>query len=303
VIDELSFPSDRYAVTSQLLLKGQPVNHALQTIKSEDGRFLDEQDIIAAMRDDVAVIFLPSVLYRSGQLLNMAYLTQQAHKRNILIGFDCAHSVGAIPHALSDWQVDFACWCNYKHCNAGPGAVAGLYINERHFDKKPALSGWFGYKKEKQFDMLPDFENAQNAAGWQIGTPHILSMAPLEGSLKIFNDAGIEAIREKSLMLTSYLIFLIDTVLDNFSFYIGSPREEKSRGGHIALEHENALQINAALKNRSIITDFRYPNIIRMAPAALYNSFDDVWRTVQALKEVMIRKEYENYPDQRDPVA
>jgi len=303
LIDQLTFPSDRYAVESQLELKGQDVKEALKIINSRDGRYLNEEDIIAAMTDDVAVIFLPSVLYRSAQLLDMALLTAEAHRRGILIGFDCAHSVGAVPHLLSEWQVDFACWCNYKHCNGGPGAAAGIYINEKHFNKKPALCGWFGFRKERQFDMLEEFEGEKNAGGWQIGTPHILSLAPLEGSLKLFNKAGIEKIRKKSLLLTNYLIFLVDTVLSEYGFFVGSPRNETQRGGHVALEHKKAVQINAALKDHRIITDFRFPNIIRIAPLALYNSFNDVWRTVHELKKIMEAKKYKNYPDQRATVA
>ncbi len=151
-----------------------------------------------------------------------------------------------------------------------------MFIIKNIFSRKPSLAGWWGYRKDKQFNMSLDFEKANNAGGWQIGTPHLLSLAPLEGSLKIFHEAGMEKIREKSLNLTSYLIFLLKELglTDSpYHFSIGSPLEEERRGGHVAIEHDDAARINKALKDRGIIPDFRYPNIIRLAPVALYNTF------------------------------
>lgn len=151
--DELTFPSDIYALQSQLRTRGYDPDGHLVCVKSRDGRFLEEEDIIEAMTDEVALIVLPTVLYRSGQVLDMERLTTEAHKRGIIIGFDGCHSIGAIPHQFSDWGVDFAYWCNYKHLNGGPGAVGGLYVNKKHFGTLPGLAGWFSSKKEKQFDM------------------------------------------------------------------------------------------------------------------------------------------------------
>jgi len=207
--DELNFPSDIYALKSQIELKGLDPNQNLVLVKSRDGRFLEEEDIARAMDDEIALVLLPGVLYRSGQLLDMAYLSKKAKESGIPIGFDCSHSVGAVPHYFDKWDMDFAFWCNYKYMNNGPGGVASLFVNQKHFSKKPSLAGWWGYRKDKQFDMSLVFEKAKSAGGWQIGTPHILSLAPLEGSLKIFEEAGMEKIREKSLKLTSYLIFLL----------------------------------------------------------------------------------------------
>jgi kynureninase len=229
------------------------------------------------MTEDVALVFLPSVLYRSGQLLDMEFLTFEAHKRGIIIGFDCCHSAGVVPHSLSQWGVDFAVWCNYKYLNVGPGGPATIYINKKHFDRDPGLAGWMGYLPEKQFDLLNEFEAANNAGGWQLGTPHMLSMAPLEGSLKIFNEAGIEKLREKSLKITGYMMYLIENELAQYGFKIGNPRDNHRRGGHVALEHEEAIRINAALKDRGVIPDYRRPNVIRLAPVPLYISFYDVW--------------------------
>ncbi|WP_374702541.1 kynureninase [Bacillus sp. M6-12] len=301
--DELTFPSDIYAIQSQLQLHGNDADSHLIQVKSRDGRYLEEDDIINQMTDEVALIVLPTVLYRSGQILNVKKLTDEAHKRGILIGFDACHSVGAIPHSFSEWDVDFAFWCNYKHLNGGPGSVGGLFVNQRHFGTRPGLAGWFGSRKDKQFDMEHAFIPADNAGAYQIGTPHILSLAPLLGSLAIFQEAGIENIRRKSLQLTEYLIGLIDHELTGLGFFIGSPRNENSRGGHISLEHKEAARICKALKVSGIIPDFRSPNIIRLAPIALYTSFTEVWEVVQILKKIMNDKQYEKFQNEREVVA
>jgi len=303
LIDELNFPSDKYAVESHLLLRGLDPKENLIMVNSTDGRMIDEDDIIKSMEDGVALVLLPSVLYRSGQLLDIEYLTKEAHKREIIIGFDCCHSVGVVPHYFSEWGVDFAFWCNYKYLNNGPGGAASLYINKRHFYKGPGLAGWFGYNKDKQFDMSLDFIPSYNAGGWQIGTPHLLSMAPLEGSLKIFNEVGIEEIRKKSLNITRYMMFLIDKILTPYGFSIGTPREDNRRGGHVALEHDDAVRINEALKNSGVIPDFRYPNVIRLAPISLYNTYHEVWRVISIIKNIMDTREYEKYENKRDIVG
>lgn len=303
VLDELNFPTDRYAVESQIRLKNlDPEKHIVE-IKSRDGRTIDEEDVVNAMQDDVGIVFLPSVLYRSGQLLDMAYLTERAHEKGILIGFDLSHSVGAVPHKLSEWGVDFAVWCNYKYLNAGPGSVASLYINRRHFGKEPGLAGWHGYIKTKQFDLLNEFEHERHAGGWQTGTTHIFSLAPLEGSLKVFHEAGLGRLREKSLHMTSYMMYLIEEILKGYGFSIGNPREDKRRGGHVALEHQEALRINEALKERGVIPDFRPPNVIRLAPAALYTQYNEVWRVIAIIKDIMEEKAYDKYSKERGVIS
>lgn len=301
--DELTFPSDIYALKSQLALKNlDPKQHLVQ-VKSQDGRIIEEKDIIDAMADDVALIVLPSVLYRSGQLLDIKMLTEEAHKRGIVIGFDLCHSIGAVPHQLSEWNVDFAFWCNYKYLNAGPGSVAGLYINQKHFGIEPGLSGWFGSKKEQQFDMNHDFVAAETAGAFQIGTPHVLSTAPLIGSLEIFEEAGMERLREKSLKLTRYMMDLIETELAGFGFTIGNPKDDKRRGGHVCLEHKEAARICKSLKENNIIPDFRAPNVIRLAPVALYTSYKDVFKAMGTLKKIMNEKQYEKFSNEREVIA
>ncbi|MDN3020048.1 kynureninase [Paenibacillus sp. BSR1-1] len=301
--DELTFPSDIYALQSQLRTHGFDPDTHLIRVKSRDGRFLEEDDIIEAMTDDVALIVLPTVLYRSGQILDIKRLTEEAHKKGILIGFDACHSAGAIPHYFSEWDVDFAFWCNYKHLNGGPGSVGGLYVNRKHFGKMPGLAGWFSSNKEKQFDMEHTLTPAHSAGAFQIGTPHVLSIAPLIGSLEIFTEAGIENIREKSLKINQYLVDLIDTELAEMGFFVGSPREDARRGGHVSLEHNEAARICKSLKENGIIPDFRAPNIIRLAPVALYTSYEEVWKVVQILKKIMTEKQYEKFKNEREVVA
>ncbi|MFD4706221.1 kynureninase [Gottfriedia sp. NPDC058432] len=301
--DELTFPSDIYALQSQLRIHGLDPDQDLICVKSKDGRYLEEDDIINAMTEEIALIILPTVLYRSGQILDMKRLTEEAHKRGILIGFDGCHSVGSIPHSFSEWDVDFAYWCNYKHLNGGPGGVGGLFVNRKHFGAMPGLAGWFSSRKDKQFDMEHTLTPAETAGAYQIGTPHVLSCAPLIGSLEIFTEAGIDTIREKSLRINQYLMDCIEQELPNMGFFIGSPREDARRGGHVSLEHEEAARICKSLKENGIIPDFRAPNIIRLAPVALYTSYVEVWEVVQTLKKIMTEKQYEKFKNEREVVA
>lgn len=302
--DELNFPTDIYALQSQVKLKGLHPDHLI--LAPSDGRFLDEKTIVELMGEDVALVMLPSVLYKSGQLLDMHYLTEEAHKRGIIIGFDCSHSVGVVPHSFDAWDVDFAFWCSYKYMNGGPGSTAFLYINKKHFKREPALSGWFGYVKERQFDMVLHFEHAKSAGGWQISSPAILSSAPLEGALHITLEAGIERIREKSLKMTSYLMYLVDELLSGnpYNFTIGTPREPEKRGGHVAVEHQKeAFRINEALKARGVVPDFRPPNVIRIAPIPLYTTHHEIWQIVHYLREIIDNKEYESFSPERKVIT
>jgi len=305
VADELNFPSDIYALESQIRMKGLDPKENLVLVRSRDGRTLDEEDIVAAFDDTVALALLPGVLYRSGQLLDMERLVKEAHLRDIVIGFDCAHSAGALPHRLSEWGVDFAFWCSYKYLNGGPGSPAFLYINSRHFSRRPGLAGWFGYEKASQFDMSLEFRHAQSAGGWQIGTPPVLSASTLLPSLEIFARAGMEMLRRKSIVLTSFLMDILDESLSGapYGYYIGTPRAKNRRGGHVAVEHEEAWRICKALKKRKIIPDFRPPRVIRLAPTALYSSFGNVLDVAEALKEIIDGREYEMFTSKRDAVS
>lgn len=302
----LDFPSDIYALQSQIRLRGGDPHADLVIVPSRDGRLIEEEDIIAAMTDAVALAVLPAVYYRSGQLLDIARLTAAAHARGILIGIDGCHSVGLVPHAFDRWGVDFAFWCTYKYLNSGPGGTGALYINRRHFGALPGLAGWWGSDKATQFDMAHTFTSAGNAGAWQIGTPPLLSTAPLHGSLLMFTEAGIETIRAASLARTDYLIALMEAMgLTDapYGYAIGTPRDHTRRGGHVAVEHAEGPRIAKALKARGVIPDFRPPNIVRLAPIALYTSYDDIWQTCQHLRAIIAERAYAAFPTTRDLVA
>jgi len=304
--DPLNFPTDLYALQGQVRSRGLDPEREIVLVPSEDGRTLDEAKIVEAMTDEVALVFLPTVLYRSGQLLDVQRLAAEARRRGIPIGFDASHSAGVVPHEFHRWGVDFAVFCSYKYMSGGPGCSAFLYLNERHFGLKPGLPGWFGYVKDKQFDMRLEFESAPSAGGWQISSPGVLGSSPIEGALDPILEAGIEAIREKSVRITSYLIDLIDARLAGspYDFRIGSPRDPRRRGGHVAVERgEEALRINEALKARGFVPDFRPPDVIRIAPAPLYTTYHEVWRAVQALKEIVDGREYERFSRERKAIS
>ncbi|HLR81037.1 MAG TPA: kynureninase [Bacillota bacterium] len=303
VADELNFPTDLYAIESQLRIRGLDPEEHLVRVKSRDGETIQEDDIIAEMTDEVAFVVLPSVLYRSGQILDMERLTHAAHERGMRIAFDLCHSIGAIPHELSKWGVDVAFWCTYKHLNAGPGAVGGLYVNEKHFGTCPGLAGWFGSDKEKQFDLEQTMTPARHAGAYQMGTPHLLSVAPLFGSLELFAEAGIDSIRKKSLDLTNYLMMLIETRLSGYGFVTANPIEDHARGGHVYVEHKEAARICKALKEKGVIPDFRAPSGIRFAPVALYNTFSEVWKCIDMLKTIMAEEHYKRFENRRDVVS
>ena len=299
LVDDLNFPSDRYAIDSIILLKGLDLDDTLKIVKSKDGRTIDEDDFIAAMTDDVAVIHLPSVLYRSSQLVNMEKISKAAHERGIIVGFDLCHSIGSVPHDFKKIDPDYAVWCTYKYLSAGPGSIGGLFINKKHFDTRPGLAGWFGNKDETQFQLLHTFDHERNASGWQIGTPSFFSMAPLEGSLRIYKEVGMDKIREKSLHITAYLMYLIDTKLAKYGYGVGNPRDDAKRGGHVSLEHDEAYRICLALKDNKVIPDYREPNVIRLAPVALYNTYEETYQLVEILEKIALNKEYENFSAQR----
>jgi kynureninase len=277
----LDFPTDLYALRSWADLRGVE----LRLVPSRDGHTLADADLDAALTDDVAFALLPTVLYRSGQLLDVARWSAAARARGITIGWDAAHSIGALPHHLHDDGADVAVWCSYKYLNGGPGAPGGLFVHRRHHAALPALRGWWGHDKATQFDMEPDFVPAVGAGAYQLGTPPILALAGLEGALAVFEDVGIHAIRERSLALTSYLIERVDATLPELA--VVTPRATERRGGHVALRHPEARRLSQALRRRGVTPDFRRPDLLRLAPVALYNTEADVDRAVAVLRELL----------------
>ena len=305
VIDEYAFPTDVYAIQSQMRLHGLDWHEHLVTVKSRQ-RLIEEDDIVARMddfRDQIAMLVLPGVVYTTGQLLDIARLSEEAHRRGILLCVDACHSIGSVPQRFAEWDVDFAVWCNYKYLNGGPGAVAGLYINRRHLGAAPGLAGWFSSEKAKQFDMAHEPSFAPIAGAYQIGTPPVLSMCALQGSLELIQRAGIEAIREKSLDQTRFLIKLVKDELAGFGFEIATPGADERRGGHVALAHPEAARIGKALKQAGIVPDFRPPDILRLAPIALYTRYEDIARVVLELRSIMERKTYVAFPNVREEIA
>jgi kynureninase len=305
LVNELDFPTDHYAIRAQFRGRGIDPDEGLVVVGSDDGRTIDEERVVRAMDDeDVAILFMPSVLYRSGQLLDVEYLTRAAHERDVLAGFDLAHSVGVVPHDLSGWGVDFAVWCSYKYLNAGPGAIAGLYVNEDHFGATPALAGWWGHEKATQFEMNPRFTPAADAGAYQIGTVPVFSAAPLDGALDLIEAVGIDAIREKSLALTSYLVALVDERLgDAFECAVGTPRDPDRRGGHVAVEHPDAERIARALTDSGVVVDFRPPNVVRLCPSPLYTGYADVWDAIERWRALLDAGAHERFDAGRSDVT
>ena len=302
--DELNFPSDAHAIASHLRLRGLDPATQYREVRSRGGRTLDEDDIIAAFTPDVQLAVLPSVHFSSGQLLDLARLTREAHARGILIGFDCSHSIGAVPHALAAEGVDFAFWCSYKYLNAGPGAVGGLFLSRRHHARTPGLAGWWGVNLARRFAMSHTHEPAAGAAALHVGTPHLLSVAPLQGSLELFAAAGgIAPLREKSLALTAWLMELADAHLAHLGFQVVTPREPARRGGHVSLAHPEAWRICQALKLAGVVPDFRPPDIVRLAPTALYNSHRDCVEAVARLHHIASTRAYERFSPTRAGVT
>ena len=300
LIDAHSFPTDRYALRSHLRLRGLDPDENIVIAPAGDSRFLDEGEIVRALANpEVQMALFPSVVYTTGQLLDLERLCRAARENDVIIGLDMSHSVGVMPHALDAWGADFAGWGHYKWLNAGPGAVAGLYLNRRHFDPEgfvdAGLAGWWSVHKESMFEMSDEFFPGLGASALQIGTPAVLSMAPIDGALMSVEEAGLDAIRAKSVAMTEFLIRAIEDELAELGFEIGTPRESERRGGHVSVRHEHAQPMCLALRDRGVVPDFRKPDVIRLAPSPLYNTFADCWDAVQALKEIAQTRSYEKF--------
>ena len=295
--DSQIFSSDRYAVEAQIRLKGLDPEEAL-VLAGGDGPILDEEDLIAHMTEETALAFFPSVVHSTGQLLDMERMAGEAERRGIPVGFDLSHSAGVVPHKLHEWGVDFAVWCNYKYLNGGLGCPATIFIHEKNFDLPVAMPGWHGYVKSRQFQKLPYFEAETGAGGWQHGSPLILNMAPLEGALDMVNEAGIGAIREKSLAMTGYFMELLDAMPSDCGISILTPREEARRGGHVTILHAAAPDITEFLDSGSRMTDKLRAAVkekrdsgtaassddqVRIAFSPLFSSFEDVRQTAENL--------------------
>jgi kynureninase len=292
LMEEPAFPSDTYAIKSQIIHHGLDPKDALVLARPRKGEFMVRTEeilnLIERHGDQLAVVMIGAVNFFTGQLFDIEEITAAAQKHGIVVGFDLAHAVGNVPLALHDTNIDFAVWCSYKYLNAGPGAVAGAFVHERHAinTKLPRLAGWFGNDPNTRFrlHLEPEFVPVPSADGWQISNPPIFSMAPLRASLAIFNEAGgIEALRAKSTRLTDYLQFLLEHSGSN-RFTIITPRAAGARGCQLSiLAHEHPKELFKEVETAGVKCDFREPNVIRVAPTPLYNTFHEVWRFARIL--------------------
>lgn len=286
VIESNAFPSDQYAVDSQIRYHGFDPKTSLIELQPREGettlRSEDILELIEREGDSIALIMVGGVNYYTGQLFDMAAITKAGHAKGAKVGFDLAHAVGNVPLKLHEWDVDFACWCSYKYLNSGPGSVAGAFVHERHAHADlPRFHGWWGHDKQTRFKMGPDFKAIGGVESWQLSNPPILSLAAVKASLEIFDEVGIERLREKSLKLTGYLEFLLDS-LNSDAFHILTPRDTNQRGCQLSIVvKENGRKAFEGLEAAGVICDWREPDCIRVAPVPLYNSFSDVHRFVQ----------------------
>jgi kynureninase len=294
LMEEPAFPSDTYAIKTQIAHHGLNPNDALILARPRKGEFTiqtdDIVDLIEKHTDQLAVVMFAGVNFFTGQLFDIKRITAAARARGIVVGFDLAHAAGNVPLCLHDWNVDFAVWCSYKYLNAGPGAVAGAFVHERHATntKLPRFAGWFGNDPNTRFrlHLEPEFIPVASADGWQISNPPIFSMAPLRASLAVFNDAGgMEPLRVKSSRLTSYLEFLL-TEIGSKKFTVITPRNPDERGCQLSiLAHERPKELLRELEAAGVKCDFREPDVIRVAPTPLYNTFHEVWRFTRILAQ------------------
>nr|WP_309692567.1 kynureninase [Armatimonas sp.] len=287
LIEQGAFPTDRYAIQSQLQLRGLSASEALEAAAANEDEI---EGAFATGRFSCAV--LPSVVYTTGRLLDMERLTAAAYKHKIILLWDLAHSIGIVPHQLDAWGCDGAFWCGYKWLAAGPGSVGGLYLNPRHHNKTPGMQGWFGSRKDTLFANDETLQPADGAARLQLGTSHVLSLAPLEATAKALADYGIERLRAESLALTA----LLRNEAENADFIIATPREDSQRGGHIAIRHPKAAALCRALRRHEVIPDHRPPDLIRFAPHPLYTSEDDCRKTIALLAALACGEEFEDEP-------
>lgn len=291
VIEGGAFPSDQYAVKSQIQYHGfDPATSLIELTPRAGESILREEDILALIAregDTIALVMLGGVNYATGQAFDMAAITKAGHSKGCVVGFDLAHAAGNLQLQLHDCGPDFAVWCSYKYLNGGPGCVAGCFVHERHARdfSLPRFAGWWGHDEATRFRMGPDFHPMPGADGWQLSNPSILSMSALRASMEIFDEAGMERLRAKSLSITRYTEELLDQHASK-GFSIITPRDAAQRGAQLSLRMAmNGRAICDSLAEEGIICDWREPDILRVAPIPLYNSYTDVHRFVQRFVE------------------
>ena len=290
IIESDAFPSDKYAVESQLKFHGHDPKDSLILWEPREGEelchFEDLEKIMKTEGDQVALLLIGSTNYYTGQSFPLKKITELGHRHGSKVGFDLAHGAGNIQPNLHETGPDFAVWCSYKYLNSGPGSVGGCFVHERHANNKELkrFTGWWGHNKQTRFNMRHEFDPIPGAEGWQLSNPPILSLAAIRASLAIFDEAGFENIRAKSVKITNYLEYLLKEI-EGDQIEIITPQNPEERGCQLSIKVKNA---NKALFDKlmaaGVISDWREPNVIRVAPAPLYNSFEDVYKMVERLK-------------------
>ena len=287
VVERGAFPSDQYAVKSQIKAHGYDPASTLIELTPRLGEFCvrdeDVDELIEREGDAIALILLGGVNYATGQAFDMQRITASGHARKCVVGFDLAHAAGNLPLRLHEWGPDFAVWCSYKYLNGGPGCVGGCFVHERHAQswELPRYAGWWGHEEKIRFEMGPEFQPMVGAEGWQLSNPPILAVAPLRAAMEIFHEAGMERLRTKSVALTGYLEFLLEGIASP-KFSIITPRESGRRGAQISIRiPDKGKAFCEELAGAGVIGDWREPDILRVAPVPLYNSYQDVYEFVR----------------------
>jgi kynureninase len=297
ICEAKAFPSDQYAFESQARFHSFNPDDAVIEVKPREGEhILLTEDIISAIEkngQETALVLFSGVNYYSGQLFDMKAIVEAAHKVGAYAGFDLAHAAGNVELKMHDWNADFACWCSYKYLNSGPGGVAGVYIHEKHVAERdlPRFAGWWGHDKQTRFQMEKGFKPMATAEGWQLSNAPILSMAAHKASLDIFEQAGMEQLAGKGRRLSDYLLFIIDDINSgqrDKTIEVITPRNERERGCQVSmLMLEKGKKVFDQLMKQGVIADWREPNVIRVAPVPLYNSFEDVWKFGETVRATL----------------
>ena len=299
ICEEKAFPSDQYMIASQVRFHGYQPDDAIVEIKKREGEHnFRTEDILKKIEEvgeECALVLIGGVNYYTGQVFDMEKITSAGHKVGAFVGWDLAHAAGNIELELSEWNVDFAAWCSYKYMNSGPGNASGCFINKKYHGKKdlPRFEGWWGHSKERRFLMEPDFQPEDSADAWQISNAPILALAPYLASLQLFDEVGMEKLIEKRNKIVAYLEFIlheIDKEVDS-SFEIITPANQQARGTQLSVFlHGEGKELFTYLMKNGVITDWREPNVIRLAPAPFYCSFEDMFKFGQILKEGILAK-------------
>ncbi|MBL6657482.1 MAG: kynureninase [Flavobacteriales bacterium] len=297
ICEAKAFPSDQYVLESQVKFHGLKPEDVIVEVSPREGEHcIREEDILSCIEevgDELALVFWGGVNYYTGQVFDMPKITKVAKGVGAYVGFDLAHGVGNVSLDLHDWGVDFACWCSYKYLNSGPGSVSGVFVHSKHENNTdlPRFAGWWGHDEERRFLMEKGFVPMQGAQGWQLSNAAVFSMAPCKASMDIFDEVGMPKLIEKSRKLTNFMEFIFNDIssrYDNCNFEIITPKEEKYRGCQLSiLMHGQGKEMFDYITNEGVIADWREPNVIRLAPVPLYNSFEDIFKLGQIIENAI----------------